>query len=59
MLDINECVTKQHNCHNDAACVNDKGSWRCFCNQGYEGNGTFCQGKDSLVNVFMRNRIKK
>ena len=38
---------------------NDKGSWRCFCNQGYEGNGTFCQGKDSLVNVFMRNRIKK
>lgn len=43
-IDINECVTKEHNCHKDASCANIKGSWDCFCNQGYNGNGTHCEG---------------
>ena len=43
-LDVNECMTNQHNCHEDAYCNNTKGSWTCFCNFGYDGNGTDCRG---------------
>ena len=43
-LDFNECTTNQHNCHEDATCNNTRGSWNCFCNQGYTGSGTLCQG---------------
>ena len=42
--DINECMTREHNCHEDATCNNTKGSWNCSCNQGYAGNGTNCEG---------------
>ena len=48
--DINECVTNEHNCHDDATCNNTKGSWKCFCNQGYKGNGADCDGKFQDVN---------
>ena len=44
LLDVDECVKKDDNCHADAACSNTKGAWECFCNQGYEGNGTHCKG---------------
>ena len=43
-VDIHECLRNEHNCHEDASCNNTKGSWDCFCNRGYEGNGTHCQG---------------
>ena len=43
-LDVNECVLKTDNCHQDASCENIKGSFSCQCNHGYEGNGTHCQG---------------
>ena len=44
LLDINECTKNQHDCHLDATCSNTEGSWECFCNQGYEKNGTQCEG---------------
>ena len=44
LLDIDECVTNDDDCHADAACINTKGAWECFCNQGYAGNGTHCIG---------------
>ena len=48
-IDINECVTKEHNCHKDASCANIKGSWNCFCNHGYDGNGTHCEGMNLWI----------
>ena len=37
--DINECidVTTTHNCHADAFCTNNEGSFVCTCNPTYSG----------------------
>ena len=43
-LDINECVNETDNCHENAECSNNDGSFSCLCNVGYSGNGTICQG---------------
>lgn len=48
LVDIDECMTNNHNCHEDATCSNTKGLWDCFCNKGYEGNGTNCQGNKNF-----------
>ena len=54
--DINECITNEHNCHDDATCNNTKGSWKCFCNQGYKGNGVDCDGKFQNVSTMRQKR---
>lgn len=48
LVDIDECMTNNHNCHEDATCSNTKGLWDCFCNKGYEGNGTNCHGNKNI-----------
>ena len=42
--DIDECVAGgTANCHLNAKCVNNKGSFDCFCKVGYLGDGvTYC-----------------
>ena len=43
--DVDECVTKLHDCHVSAYCVNTAGSYNCSCNQsGYSYNGSMCVG---------------
>lgn len=32
-------------CHDDATCKIESGLWDCYCNEGYQGNGTQCTGK--------------
>ena len=45
ILDIDECAAGgSHNCHPDATCHNNIGSFYCICNTGYTGTGTGCQG---------------
>ena len=44
-LDNNECTLLTHNCHNNAKCLNTKGSFTCSCNTGHSGNGTKCEGR--------------
>ena len=44
LLDINECDVGTHMCHTHASCSNTAGSFDCFCNQGYVGDGLTCQG---------------
>ena len=43
-IDINECNTGSHNCHQTATCMNNVGSFTCQCNTGFMGNGTICAG---------------
>ena len=42
--DINECTDGNNNCDHDATCKNDDGSFHCFCNAGFTGHGTYCEG---------------
>ena len=43
-VDLDECVMGTHRC--DQECKNTKGSYQCFCQQGYilDGDGVTCQG---------------
>jgi hypothetical protein len=42
--DIDECNDESDNCHDNATCRNNDGSFNCTCNSGYTGNGTYCEG---------------
>lgn len=40
--DIDECITREHNCRSDDVCVNLLGSYRCYhvnCPEGYDKVG--------------------
>jgi hypothetical protein len=36
LLDINECQLKLHNCDSDASCINEMGTFKCKCNDGFK-----------------------
>lgn len=38
-VDINECGTKENECHPHATCDNTDGSYSCTCNEGFSGDG--------------------
>ena len=42
--DIDECLTSTHDCHSNADCTNNNGSFSCACMSGYTGNGVNCEG---------------
>ena len=42
--DENECETGGHNCDPNAMCINQPGSFECYCNTGYTGDGVDCDG---------------
>ena len=40
---INECkLSDLNDCHVNASCMDNFGSFDCLCNNGFEGNGTYC-----------------
>ena len=43
-IDINECLTNNGGCDTNATCSNTIGSFECYCNSGYYGNGLSCIG---------------
>ena len=45
-LDIDECAANTHDCAAEANCTNNEGSFICTCPDGFQGNGTKCQGKN-------------
>uniref|UniRef100_H2YSZ1 Uncharacterized protein n=1 Tax=Ciona savignyi TaxID=51511 RepID=H2YSZ1_CIOSA len=46
ILDIDECSTKTHNCHNSATCTNTPASFDCNCIEGFTGDGLTCTDID-------------
>ena len=44
ITEIDECAG-ENDCHYNATCTNTVGSYNCTCNDGFEGNGTSCEGK--------------
>ena len=40
LLDIDECEIGSHSCLENSTCVNAAGSFRCFCNKGFTGDGS-------------------
>ena len=44
ILDINECELDLHDCHQQATCTNNLGSYTCACNTGWTGDGFSCEG---------------
>ena len=51
-MDINECEFNTHNCHKNATCSNNVGSFKCICDAGFHGNGTNCYDIDECVQNF-------
>ena len=43
-VDIDECVEGTADCDANAECINLIPLYYCECNDGYEGNGTVCEG---------------
>ena len=60
ILDIDECALGTHNCHYDATCKNNVGSFECQCNDGWEGNGVSCTVQSQICeNRFAPNGLKR
>ena len=47
VADIPECERGLDNCDPDATCSNTFGSYECFCNTGFTGDGFTCTGQQS------------
>ena len=41
-IDIDECLTNNGGCGEQATCINTIGSYKCECNEGYSGDGISC-----------------
>ena len=38
-------------CDDNAACVLEDGTYKCSCNEGFEGDGEDCDGKCAVTSV--------
>ena len=43
-IDIDECITGNHDCDVNANCTNTVGSHNCSGKEGYAGDGRSCSG---------------
>ena len=48
--EIDECAEGTHNCEANATCVNEPGTYRCICGDGFIVDGDRCIGKQSDLN---------
>lgn len=42
MIDNDECSTNEHNCDENADCINTEGSFKCVCRPSFFGDGVTC-----------------
>ena len=41
-MEVDECSKGTHECHKEAECTNNPGSYDCKCNEGFAGTGKHC-----------------
>ena len=60
ITDIDECADDgSNNCDSDRAmCTNEIGSFNCSCNDGFSGNGTFCEGNPFMMKTAANTETK-
>ena len=52
--DIDECVSPDMNdCHDSATCHNTEGNYNCDCDDGYDGDGYNCSGRNYSIHLFI------
>ena len=51
-LDVDECITGNHDCDVNANCINTVGGHNCTCKKGFAGDGRSCSGKLALMFIF-------
>ena len=49
--DIDECEENTDDCHINATCNNNDGSFSCECMTGLSGDGTTCQGMRLILKI--------
>ena len=47
--DADECAGDFNDCHDNATCEDLVGSYRCYCDPGFSGDGTSCSGEGLQV----------
>ena len=50
-VDFNECLAENHDCYENATCLNNVGSYKCQCGIGSYGNGITCLPGSCQENV--------
>ena len=50
--DMDECTNNIDDCHLNATCYNNDGSYKCTCNSGYTGNGRTCSGISQFTKAY-------
>ena len=53
-LDIDECESGQHECPDEAVCVNSVGGYQCICKPGYDSAGT---AKDGTARCVKKGKV--
>lgn len=41
--ELDECAQGSHRCDRNADCKNTAGSYKCYCKEGYKGDGYSCE----------------
>ena len=49
LLDYDECITGEHNCSENADCINTVGSFDCICQQMFFGDGVTCLSENKMT----------
>ena len=49
--DTKEMECQSISCHDDGFCGLKEGVPGCYCNEGFQGNGTHCEGEGDLIRI--------